>query len=57
MVFKSILRKFSTLLLGHEVTLMGELKSQEFIFEHENSLEWTIEGFYVDFAKNLNFDP
>ena len=50
-VYKSIFRKLSTLLLGHGITLMGELKSQEFIFEHLNSLEWTIEGLYVDYAK------
>ena len=37
--------------------LMGELKSQEFIFEHEKSLEWIIEGLYFDFAKNVNFEP
>ena len=55
-VYKSIFRKCSTLMLGLETTLMGELKSQEFIFEHENSLEWTIEGLYVDFAKNVNFN-
>ena len=33
---------------------MGEFKSQEFIFEHENSLEGIIKGIYIDFAKNLN---
>ena len=33
---------------------MGVFKSQELIFEHENSLCWTIEGLYVNFAKNLN---
>ena len=54
MVYKSIFRKFSTLLLDHEITLMEELKSPEFIFEHENSLEWTIKGLYVDLAKNVN---
>ena len=32
-VYKSIFRKFSTLLLCLETTLMGELKSQEFIFK------------------------
>ena len=56
-VYKSIFRKFATLLLGLKTTLMGELKSQEFIFKHENSLERTIEGLYVDFSKNVNFDP
>ena len=50
-------RKFSTLLLGHEITLMGEIKSQEFIFKHENSLKWTIKGLLVDFGKNVNFNP
>ena len=30
--------------------------SQEFIFKHENLLEGTIQGLYVDFAKNVNFD-
>ena len=55
-VYKSIFRKFLTLLLCHEITLMGKLKSQEFIFEDENSLEWTIKDLYVDFAKNANFD-
>ena len=48
---------FSTLLFGHEITLMGELRSQEFIFEHQSSSERIIEGLYVDFTKNLNFDP
>ena len=38
-VYKSIFRKFSTLLLGCEMTLMGKLKCQEFIFKHENLLE------------------
>ena len=56
-VYKSIFRKFSTLLLGHEITLMGEIKPQEFIFKHENSLEWTIKGLLVDFGKNVNFNP
>ena len=35
----------------------GELKSQEFNFEHENSLKSTIEGLDVDFVKNVNFNP
>ena len=56
-VCKSIFRKFSTFLLGHEITLMGELKSQEFIFEHENLLEWTIKGLLVYFGRNVNFNP
>ena len=55
-VYKSIFRKFSTLLLGTETTLMGETKYQEFIFEHENSWKWTIKGLCVDFVKNVNFN-
>ena len=42
---------------GHEITLIRELKSEEFIFEHENWLKWTIEGLYVHSAKNINFVP
>ena len=55
--YTSIFQKFTALMLGHEITLMGELKSQECNFEHENALEWTIKGLYVDFAKNINFNP
>ena len=38
---------------------MGELKSREFIFHQENSLEWTIEGLYVDFTRmqTLTLEP
>ena len=36
---------------------MAEPESQEFIFEHENLSEWTIDALFVDFAKNVNFDP
>ena len=38
-VYKSIFRKLSSLLLGHEITLMGELNCQECIFKHENLLK------------------
>ena len=56
-VYKSTFRKFSTLLLGHEITLMRELKSQQFNFEHETSLESTIKGLCVDFAQKCKLGP
>ena len=33
------------------------IEGLQFIFKHKNSLEWTIVGLYVDFVKNVNFDP